>query len=891
MSPDPLPQPRVAFLAEDFEHGRILAAFVAPADRSDDLPVVVLDEQLVELWARLQGAVVIAEDAKRIRDALVPRGFVEFQPIELREFSSLFGGSAGRSLASAEFELRAAWVADRIEWLTERGKPFNRRLEDWAVEGWPSLVPLFDCISELAADASAAPARGRSDRSPANRQRSQSTDSQDLGTALDCVFSNDGGLAEVISAYEQRPGQIQMARAVAETLTGEGVLLVEAGTGIGKSLAYLVPAALWCREAGRPVVVSTFTKGLQEQLVEKDIPLASKAVEACGGSAVSSIALKGRSNYLCLRRWMNERDQRRGDPAMASLKIKIAIWLETTATGDRAELELTAAEDRAFGLLSASTDNCLQTVCRSSMGNRCFFNRSRLEAQKADIVVLNHALLLASLDDENTVLANVDRFIVDEAHHLEAVATDRYSFVVSRPRLEALLLDFAALHGTSIVGHCGRAVEALSSSGALSSKPANARKALEVLRGSVTAVERGVEWAGRLFEAAGLLVEDLDDSTPYSVTRRILDSTRDQPNWQPLYAAWESLEAVFADVLQASRWLLGELDAAVGQGDASEKLEQALLDLSSWRREVEDLAQRLRSFVDQPEPGYVYWISGRRSSTDGALHGAPLEIADLVQQELFARASSVVLASATLRTQGSFHLMREQLGIHEADELVLPSPFDYEASTLLYIGRDVPDPRHAEYLDAVGAAIESLATALDGRTLALFTSHAAIRAVAPTLRSRLHDEGIQVLAQDLDGTPNQLVERLKREANTVVLGVAAFWEGVDVPGQELSGLVVTRLPFDVPSDPLFSARSERYDRPFQEFALPRAALKFRQGFGRLIRSESDRGVVVVLDSRIFTKSYGSTFIRALPPCTVHHGPIEDLGSVAKRWLRTTTAAR
>jgi len=316
-----------------------------------------------------------------------------------------------------------------------------------------------------------------------------------------------------------------------------------------------------------------------------------------------------------------------------------------------------------------------------------------------------------------------------------------------------------------------------------------------------------------------------------------------------------------------------------------EKIEPALLDLSVWRRELEGMQARLRAVVADPEPGFVYWLSGRRNSPEASVFGAPLEVADLIARELLARTSSAVFASATLRSQGSFRLMRQQLGIDDANELVLQSPFDYRKSTLLYIARDVPDPRHAAYLDAVREAITALAEALDGRTLALFTSHASIRGVQQRLREDLRPLGITVLAQDIDGSPNQLVERMKRDPRTVVLGVAAFWEGVDVPGEELSGLVVTRLPFDVPTDPLFAARSEQFEQPFQQYSLPRAALKFRQGFGRLIRTASDRGIVAVLDNRIFTKSYGSTFIRAIPECTVRHGTVADLGMAAHDWLR------
>lgn len=887
-----MPAPAFAVLEEDRAANRLRVAVFSTAN---DLTFRNVDDEftLGELRHLLRGLVVIAFDAERLANALVPQGFVAFDPIEFSTFASLFRDADLRSGQDFDrFLAQSRFVAERIDWLIERGGPFLRQLETWALTGRPDLHELFATTADIADEE---PDRGGTALDEGRRGRTRTPKSRPTGDAgvpgIREVFSADGGLSQTIDGYECREGQVTMAEAVDETLNHEGVLLVEAGTGIGKSLAYLVPAAGWSQEHGEPVIVSTFTRGLQEQLVNKDVPLASQAIQACGGAPVHGVALKGRSNYLCLRRWMNESRAPSSEAAMDSLKIKIAIWLESTETGDRAELSLTSAEDRAFAALSATTDNCLQTVCRSSFGNRCFFNRSRMEAQKANIIVMNHALLFASLGEENTVLGSLDKLIVDEAHHIEAVATNQYSFAVSGPRVDRALGEYAALQGTSIAGYCGRAVEALSSTGALQAKPANARKALELLRGAVTSVERGKHWAELFFQAAARFVEDNDDASNYAVTRRILDSTRDQPNWQLLLETWESLDAVFAELMQTSRWLIGELGDAAAQSEALEKIEPALLDLSVWRRELDEMQSRLRAVVVEPEPGFVYWLSGRRNSPEASVFGAPLEVADLVAGELLARTSSAVFASATLRSQGSFHLMRQQLGIDDASELVIPSPFDYRASTLLYIARDVPDPRHAAYLDAVRDAISALAEALDGRTLALFTSHAAIRGVQQRLREDLRPLGITVLAQDIDGSPNQLVERMKRDPRAVVLGVAAFWEGVDVPGDELSGLVVTRLPFDVPTDPLFAARSEQFEQPFQQYSLPRAALKFRQGFGRLIRTSSDRGIVAVLDSRIFTKSYGSTFIRALPECTVRHGTVADLGMNARDWLRADREER
>lgn len=880
--------PAFAILAENFDRsGLQVGTFTSGADLHC-FEIGSDSDSLDGLRRQIRGLTVIAVNAARLENQLVPHGFVAFEPIDLSDFEALFGASGlDRAPGQFTFETQALAIAERVDWMVSLGAPFNRQLENWALNGRPPLHGLFAEIADIAEEhperVQERPGRRKGDRQ--SRPKSNGSESDGRSLELTAVFETSGGLAEVIPGYERREGQERMASAVAETLDHDGVLLVEAGTGIGKSLAYLIPSALWAQQHGEPVIVSTFTRGLQEQLVSKDVPIASDALMASGGDAVRGVALKGRSNYLCMRRWTQESREQRGDPVMDALKIKIAIWLESTTSGDRAELTLTPAEDRAFSSLSAATDNCLQTVCRSSFGNRCFFNRSRAEAQKSHIIVMNHALLFASLNEENTVLGGLDKLIVDEAHHLESVATSQYSFVVSGARMDRTLSEYAALQGTTIVGHCGKAVEALSAAGALQAKPANARKALEVLRGAVTSVERGKHWAELFFQAAARFVEDQDEASIYAVTRRILPSTRDQPNWQTLFESWESLDAVFADLLQTSRWLIGELGDAVGQNDSLDKLEPALLDLSVWRRDLEEIQSRFRAVVSDPDPGFVYWIAGRRGSPEAAIYGAPLDVAELVAGQLLGRTSSAVLTSATLRSQGSFHLMRQQLGIEDANELVLPSPFDYRSSTLLYIARDVPDPRHIAYLDSVRESIVGLANALDGRTLALFTSHAAIRGVSSKLREELEPLGINVLAQEIDGTPNQLVERMKRDPNSVVLGVAAFWEGVDVPGEELSGLVVTRLPFDVPTDPLFAARSEQFEQPFQQYSLPRAALKFRQGFGRLIRTSSDRGVVAVLDSRIFTKSYGATFMRAIPECTVRHGTVAEIGEAAETWLR------
>jgi len=350
--------------------------------------------------------------------------------------------------------------------------------------------------------------------------------------------------------------------------------------------------------------------------------------------------------------------------------------------------------------------------------------------------------------------------------------------------------------------------------------------------------------------------------------------------WEPLA---EALNALDADL----RWYIEALERMQPPEEGDEPdapHEQLAIELSLSVRVGAELAVRLESAISSPHGDVVYWVERSMAGDRASVHAAPLHVGSVLREQLFDPLRSLVLTSATITTDGTFDYVAERLGLEEPDELRVPSPFDYQRSTLLYLADDIPEPNNPGYPRRVQETLIATCEATGGRALVLFTSHAALQATYRAIKRPLEDAGIIVLAQRTDGSPRQLVERLKHTPNVVVLGTATFWEGVDVVGPALSLLVITKLPFAVPSDPVFAARSELFDEPFVEYAVPQAVLKFKQGFGRLIRSSRDRGVCAVLDRRVLSKRYGASFVQSLPDCSVTVGGTADLPSAADDWL-------
>lgn len=618
--------------------------------------------------------------------------------------------------------------------------------------------------------------------------------------SLRAVLGPSGALARTLPGYEHRPQQLVMARAIGRALLEEHPLLVEAGTGTGKTLAYLVPAVL----SGKKVVVSTGTRTLQEQLHSKDIPLLLQA-----GVAFDATVLKGISNYLCRRRLAEL-----GLTEDADL-LRITAWAKRTEVGDRAELAGVPEDSPAWKLVTTGPDARLGPKC--PYFEPCFVTQARRAAHKAQIVIVNHHLFFADLALRAAypgaqVLPPYDAVIFDEAHQIEDVATEHFGITVSTLRVLALLRD--------------------------------ARKALaDAQDTSAENLLRNLE--ARAAELFALLRDRL--SGDGAMDARLLAPA--DLFGEPRRERWFRLDAA-----------LDELAAHAHRRATAEEKEDA----AAVERRAQALRGDLATLAERQAHEHVHWAEIRGRTM--LLHASPVDIAPLFSKHVVQAVTSV-LTSATLSVAGRFAFFRERLGLGQdlTQELSVDSPFDYARQALLYLPRDLPAPQEEAFADAAVARIIELVSLTKGRAFVLFTSHRALRHAADALRARLP---YPLLVQG-ESSKAALLASFQQTIGSVLLATNSFWEGIDVPGEALSLVVLAKLPFATPDDPLTQARVARLEEqghdPFADYQLPRAALALKQGFGRLIRRRDDRGIVAILDHRILTRSYGRVFLESLPP--------------------------
>ena len=676
----------------------------------------------------------------------------------------------------------------------------------------------------------------------------------------------------MLQAYEARPQQEEMLGAVARALWAEEHLMAEAGTGVGKSLAYLLPAALYAVQRNVRVVVSTNTLNLQEQLLHKDLPTVQRVLEQAGllgEGALAYTALKGRANYLCLQRWARLRSSESLSGDEANLLGKLILWLQDTRTGDRSELNLTRQENGVWDRLSAQGSRQCPVI-----RGPCFLRAARERAEGAHVVVVNHALLLTDLQLGGGLIPSYDHLIVDEAHHLEEQATRQFGFVISYQGLRETLDALVGPRGSAT-----EAVDAYRTSSAAASRRQDTERAAQALTEGVAAARRPVD---DLFAALSRFLRvHIERSDGGTLQLLVTPGIRAQPDWPDLEILAENAGSALGEAARRVDLLYRSIDDLKEAGLLS--YDELRADLLSKSEALEELQERLTQLFLRPDEGTVYWME-EGAGGSMSLHGAPLQVGPTLKERLFDAKRSVVLTSATLSSQGGYAQVKERLGVEEAEEVLLGSPFDYKRAALVCVPRDMPEPTAAYYGEGVARAVADLARIARGRTMALFTSHAALRAAAGRVRRDLEAEGIRVHAQGVNGTPRRLLEEFLEDPQALLLGTASFWEGVDLAGEVLRVLVLARLPFNVPTEPLFAARSQLYESPFPQYALPQAILRFRQGFGRLIRTSTDRGVVVVLDRRITSRSYGDRFLRSLPGCTVSRPTLGELPQVVANWL-------
>lgn len=688
------------------------------------------------------------------------------------------------------------------------------------------------------------------------------------------LLGQNGRLARHLPGYEQRTEQLDMLRAVGELFNERGLLVVEAGTGVGKSLAYLLPAAQFARQNGERVVVSTNTINLQEQLLLKDLPDVERAIPE-----TRSAVLKGRQNYLCFQRFMALR--RRTDLSMSEILtlIKILIWLPQTESGDVGELNLTDAERQVWTRVNSNAELCSPRRCAREGRRGCFLQYARERATGAHVIIVNHALLLSDLAaGGGSIIPDYQYLVVDEAHHLEAQATEQLGYAV---RLRDVANYIDALHHTTAERRSGL-VNELPRQLQEAKVPYGPSRAIEQVAQEVAAAAEIVRVLATAFFAAlgTALRRRAGEARGYEQRTRVTTSVRGEPAWEAVAKSWDDLAVKLADLQSATERLQGQVVAIDSPMPEAEAVEGQLAGAMRFNAELQ---QQGSAFVGNPDEEYVYW--GSVTGGDPGLHAAPLRIGPLLRESLFARKSATVLTSATLTTDENFEFVRERMGLAGARELRVGSPFDYESSTLLAIPTDIPEPDRPDYAAALARSLVQVCMASGGRALVLFTSHSALRQAWQAMRRPLEEHGILVLGHGIDGTPRRhLLQTFKQNPRTVLLGASSFWEGVDVIGDGLSLLAIAKLPFPVPTDPVVAARSELFEDPFSEYSLPTTILRFKQGFGRLIRSRTDRGVVICYDRRVLTKMYGQTVLRSLPPAARRPMPLDRLPNAVGDWL-------
>jgi ATP-dependent DNA helicase DinG len=622
-------------------------------------------------------------------------------------------------------------------------------------------------------------------------------------------FDRNGPLARVLAGYEERPAQRKLAHAVAEVLDAGGLLLAEAGTGTGKTLAYLLPAA----ELGRRVVISTGTKNLQEQLVQKDIPILARAL----GRDLNVAVMKGRANYLCLLRFSSF--AKAGSfRRLEEIPVYRAVeaWAPETTTGDRAEVADMPDSVDFWREVSAASENCIGQSC--SLFESCFVTRMRQRALEADLVVVNHHLLCADLAVKDgsygQVIPSYDTLVLDEAHLIEDVATQYFGVHVSSHRVEDLARD----------------VE-------------RELKAAKLDARDVRAEVEGVRLRGdRLFS---LLARGR--------------AGRLAPGWMTARVAEESL-----GLLQRLEGLRTALLAVPDREEALAGLAGRALALAG------ELAFLMRAETDD----HVYFVETRGRGV--FLRAMPIDVSERLKGLLFDEVRAAVLTSATLAVDGGFTYVKDRLGLQPTEELMLASPFRYEEQAVLYVPRDMPEPQSPEFVDHAAEEVVRLLELSRGRAFVLFTSYANMNAVAALIAGRVD---YPLLIQG-EAPKAQLLDTFRSTPHAVLLATASFWQGVDVAGEQLSCVIIDKLPFASPGDPVVSARIERLrsrgQNAFGEYQVPVAVLMLKQGLGRLIRSATDRGILAVLDSRLVRKQYGRRFLESLPPARLVH----DLDAVA-----------
>ncbi|MCD9021157.1 ATP-dependent DNA helicase DinG [Cohnella silvisoli] len=697
-------------------------------------------------------------------------------------------------------------------------------------------------------------------------------------------------LKQLFPTYESREGQDIMFQEVFGALQEDSHLLVEAGTGTGKSLGYLLPSLYYGLKEDKKIVVTTHTIQLQEQLRERDLPLLHKVLPMPFRAAV----FKGRSNYLCLRKFENR--QQMPEHAIsredAVTRGGMTVWLGETERGESEELNIGGRNKEEWDAVSSDAASCLNRAC--PWFRRCFYHRARQEAGKADLVITNHALVFTDMRADHRLLPAYDRLIVDEAHHLEEVASQHLG---QKTGHSSLTIPLLRVWKDARTGLLPQLISSVSSMG--TGESAVWAEKLEVLLPKIHEIRDAWErWMEALFN---LLASQASTDETGNFTLRIKPSE--------LPTQWDSLSVDGNNVIQLLSDFIRPLEKLTVdiREEADELSMQGMLtDLSGVLKDLASVRADTQSFVTLGKPEFVYWVEGHSQYRGRSVYvyGVPADVSGLLKEGVFDRKASVIMTSATLTIDKSFRYVTDQLGLDSAEKdgrlktALLPSPFRYREQALVLIPRDFPAIKgkdgEAGFLNALIHSLQEVAQTVGGRMLVLFTSHRMLKTVYEPLKERLQSSDIQVLGQGIDGgSRSRLTQQFIKQPASVLLGTSSFWEGIDLPGDVLTCLAIVRLPFQPPNHPVAEAKSEKLQAenksPFMKLSLPQAVIKFKQGFGRLVRTATDKGIVILYDTRVIDTNYGKYFLYSLPGPKMEHLPTAAMAARVSSWLNPVIA--
>ena len=632
---------------------------------------------------------------------------------------------------------------------------------------------------------------------------------------LDGIFEPGGLLQQHLSHYEFRPSQLQMAEAVVRAIEELQHLCLEAGTGTGKTLAYLIPALA----SDRRVIISTATKNLQEQLFFRDLPFLQEHLF----QKVRVTYMKGRQNYICLKKFEEASRQKALAGELAARQQALSDWIAETETGDRAELDWISDQDPLWRQLDARSETCVGQKC--DFFEQCPITRMRQRALESDIIIVNHALLFANLalesDEIGRILPEFSILVLDEAHEVEAAACTYFGKRTSSYQIEELCRDLLKVYSDGLYDR------------------------------EVADLESRTRSFCDAFPAQ-------EGRHPFNFFDRDVGETLDLR--EEAAAPYQHLKAGLHRLYHS----LHRQSPRPAEGDA-------------LIRRLEQLIFGLEEVFEQYDPNSVYWLERRGRGVFVNL--SPIDVSDILQEKVFARTDTTVLTSATLSTNGNFEYLKERLGVPEPIELIVPSEFDYLRQAILYLPGAFPEPRSPLYLDRLLEEVRQILSLTEGHAFLLFTSFQQMNRIYEALL----ETSMYPLLRQGDAPKNQLLETFKQTPNAVLLATSSFWQGVDVQGDALRAVIIDKLPFLVPTEPVVAARMKRLEKQginsFLRYSVPQAIIALRQGLGRLIRSRQDRGILAIFDSRLRTRSYGQLFLESLPNC-----PVTDNMASVKEFL-------